>query len=302
METVEIKSLKGISSQPPVKILVPHDASVKEFSYYLPDIYRELKDAVEVDEKTLQKFLTIEQDVFATEAAEQLARNIHQAFRGVIRVEIIKVLLPRGIVDMNRIRERAVWKLFDHEEHSYLKKELERLYQITYVKLQKAIRGTGILIDLHTMSPTDPWETIELHHQNVEAFINSWRHNPQQRRKNDLITIAETPEGEIQMGDVEIIEAVGRAFENEGIAYGKSETYRLNGIHLGTQWASLVPSYFNIDLTKDHGSKETVDAKNFDISELTYDEKKLERVTTALANAIGEVVKRRLSDPKVLVH
>ncbi|MGE3278356.1 MAG: hypothetical protein AB7J40_00925 [Candidatus Altimarinota bacterium] len=285
-----------------INILVPHDASYDQFAFEYPDLLNEMLDAVKVDEETYKKFLTIEQDVFATEAAELLAKNIVGHFQGGIRVQVIKIMIPRGILDMNRIEERALWKTFDHEQHSYLKKRLLSMYRIAYREIKKKIMQAGMVIDLHTMSPTNPRRVIEVNPDNLKDFIKSWDINPDNPRKIDIITSQTIGDETRSLGDKVVIKAVCKALKDHGIEHEQSGTFRLSNIHLGTEWAELAKSYFNIDLTKDWGSKVPVDHEGFDISKLDYDETKLAGLMHVIGGAIAEVINQRLSDPKLLVH
>lgn len=302
MELINITSYGDGSEDSMVQILVPHDASYSQFALEFPDLLNDILKAIETDEETFRKFVTIEQDKFATEAADLLARKIVEGFQGRIRVQVIKVVIPRAILDMNRIEEKALWHIFDHEKHPALTKRLLDFYRTSYKELKKIVQQSNVLIDLHTMCPTDPWEKILLNPHNVEEFNKSWRHNPLKRRVTDLITHQSVGEIVDRLGDMEIIEKVEQAFKMHGIEHKRSATFQLTNIHLGTEWAQLARSYFNIDITKDWGAKESTNDESFDVSSITYDESKMSKIVSVIGDAIINVVKERLSKTKVLVN
>lgn len=339
MEPLDIRSFGTKKEKPDVTILVPHDGSIDDLSKRYPDIYREIVQAMEPPlralepkkdgkkkkaqieryeaeelekerhqknreqtEEKLRKLLTIEQDVFATEAAHQIATVLLGATAGKVRVEVIKVLIPRLLVDMNRVEAKAFPNVISYEEHPHILRDLQIIYRSTRFALQRRLRGTNILIDLHTMSPTDPWEKVPLTPENTDAFMQTWQPNPAKPRLNDIITRRrDTLGNQHPLGDPALISALKQQFEDASIPHGFSRTFELTDEFLGPFWAQQALSYVNLDLTKDNGSKEQVTDKKFDLSELTFHEEKLRKITNPIGLAIADVVKHRSTERKVVV-
>src|SRR5690606_14663564 len=253
-------------------------------------------------EEKLQKLLTIEQDLFATEAANQIAAKLLEETAGKIRVEVIKVLIPRLLVDMNRIEAKAFPNVVSYDDHPHILRGLQTIYRSARLALLRRLRGANILLDLHTMSPTDPWESMVLSPENREEFMKTWHPNPDKPRVNDIITRRRDSQGnEHPLGDPALVNALKQRFESSNIRHGFSRTFELTDEFLGPFWAQQVASYVNLDLTKDYGSKEQVTDKKFDLSGLTFDAERLKKITNPIGLAIADVVKHRSTERKVVV-
>lgn len=276
-----------------VTILVPHDGTFRDFQQAEPVLAQNLLDAIETDESTFRKLLVVEQDVFAFDAAELIAEDISRELPWA-RIEIVKVLVPRAILDMNRILRKAIWKIFDHERHPKIRKALDDLHFQISTELRESVKNAKMVIDLHSMSPTDPWEKIEVNPGNLDKFVESWRKNPEKRRKNDIINQRKDHTGKVHpLGDPELIESVKTELEKFILPVSMSGTFQLNGDHLGSVWAGLARSYINIDFLKDNGSQQQLEDDDFDLSTLQLEVHRLARFTTPCSRGILKVLKAR---------
>jgi len=300
MEILRVSKF-GDKKKPAVKILIPHDGSFEEFSHSEPVITETLMNAMEEEESVIRRFMVIEQDLFATKLGELVGKQLIEICDG-IHVQVLQVMIPRGVVELNRVKEHAIWNYFDHEEHSHLVKNLHRIYEITFRQIKALLMDAEVLIDLHTMSPTGPWKEMKMSPGKMHEWNENWKNNPSKKRKNDLIGYKEQDGITTPLGDREILQSLQKSFSKAKIPYDVSGTYKLNGVHLGSLWEKTVPSYLNIDITKDNGSKEKPEKKGFDIAELTYDDLKLMHISKAIAEGVGSVLKQRLSESKVLIH
>jgi hypothetical protein len=276
-----------------VTILVPHDGTFRDFQQAQPELARKLLGAIESDESTFRKLLAVEQDVFASDAAELIAEDISRELPWA-RIEVLKVLIPRAILDMNRIIRKAIWKVFDHDRHPDIRQALDMLHFEISTELRERIKGAKMVVDLHSMSPTDPWEKIEVNPGNLDKFVESWRKNPGKRRKNDIINQKKDHTGKIvPLGDPELIESVKTELEKFVLPVSMSGTFQLSGDHLGPVWAGMAKSYINIDFLKDNGSQQQLDDDDFDLSTLELETQRLARFTTPCARGILKVLKAR---------
>lgn len=185
--------------KPHVVLLCPHDADASAFLHF----NKEIVDACEVDRQTLLHFCAVERDAGSSQLAEMVGEML--AEHG-FHTKVIKVTTPRGIVDANRIPEKAIRHIFDHEKHAELKEKLLKLHSHIIHDIQEAlakVRKGGVYIDIHTMSPFDPStnegpaEAVIESPDTVVGYIQKYTHPTGDKRPLDIITSSVVGDEEI---------------------------------------------------------------------------------------------------------
>ncbi|MBI4143023.1 hypothetical protein HY480_04070 [Candidatus Uhrbacteria bacterium] len=140
-----------------VILLCPHGGGHEQFLGCYPEVAR----ACPASDDVLRTYLAVERDVGSSELAHAIARAIARQPIGV-HIEVLDITFPRGILDGNRIPERAIRAVFDHAAHPDLVAALRNEHRFACAVVEDRLAvlgGDGIVVDLHTMAPYSPRTT-----------------------------------------------------------------------------------------------------------------------------------------------
>lgn len=132
-------------------IYVPHGGRIEDFLAQNPEL---LANSWLTPEQ-LRDICHMEADAGTRELGEKLT---HMLTTQGFRVALMEVLVPREVVDVNRISECAIHPTFDHTTHPKLKNKLANYYDQVIEERKRLIRSLkpdGKMIELHSMRPFD---------------------------------------------------------------------------------------------------------------------------------------------------
>lgn len=130
-------------------IYVPHDGRIEGFLDHHP----ELSQSSWLTPEQLRDICNMEADRGTRELGEKLAHML--AAQG-FRVALMEVLVPREVVDVNRIPECALHPTFDRAKYPKLKETLMAYYEHVIAERKRLIKSLGKhgkWLDLHSMRP-----------------------------------------------------------------------------------------------------------------------------------------------------
>ena len=143
-----------------VLILCVHDGDHQNFIKEHPEFINLYKNNYEL----FIKYLYLERDNGASELAKALQKNLESQ---KIDVELINIQdIPRGIIDLNRIEEKAIREVFDFKEKPELYKTLLKIYFEKIEIIKKSLENLpedGVFIDIHTMIDFTPKQSVLVH-------------------------------------------------------------------------------------------------------------------------------------------
>ncbi|MFH1430081.1 MAG: hypothetical protein ABIG71_00985 [Candidatus Uhrbacteria bacterium] len=278
---------------PNVILTCPHDGGPEAFLGDYPIITR----VCPADLGTLMRYLAVERDTGASALAHRIASLI--ANQTDHRAAVIEVLLPRGIVDGNRVTGCAIRNVFHHHAHSDLTAQLRELHtQVLQLASSyvSELEPNGILLDIHTMAPYTPFwdqesatmavkETPDALSQYVDVWINpTHRHK---RRMLDVVTRCD--DDNILIADSVLRDACMRQLTNHDIAWRENDPYFTSN-HIVTTNFMRAHRAIALDVPKDYLSELNAEDDEFDPTALTIDNTKLSRIAQALADAAIETL------------
>ena len=132
-------------------IYTPHSGRIEDFLKQHP----ELLENSWLTRQQLTDICDMEADTGTRELGEKLAHML--ATQG-FRVALTEVLVPREVVDVNRISECTIHPTFDLIQHLELKNKLADYYNQVIAERKRLIRSLkpgGKMIELHSMRPFD---------------------------------------------------------------------------------------------------------------------------------------------------
>ncbi len=231
----------------------------------------------------LREYIHIERDIGTTELADDVREDI----KGTLALH---VLPPRGIVDVNRLRECALPMEFPPNCTDRITEQLLQLHSSTVTAMQLALdetkdgRGARTVLDLHSMSPWSPagmapktqWNWLEKH---VAYWANAVGGEP---RPIDLIDATE--DGEM-IGDRKLSEQLKSAFEQSGypVAFNKPYAKSRKRHPMFTEKRGVSVDFRKDDLADSPGER-------FNLVDCLPSKGKIARV----AGILGEVLKKYL--------
>jgi hypothetical protein len=273
-----------------VVLISPHDGEWRPFF----ELYPELLTICPARKETLETFLKIEEDFGASELVAEIAKYIGKASNN-LRIDIIEILLPRSVIDGNRVTEKAVRHIFNHHDHSdlvHVFQELHRGVVNTIQNYLKELSPGGIVIDVHTMAPYDPnksnkataTEAISETPDNLPLYIDGYinRRKYGQRRVLDLIT--QTADKET-LADLKLAEILEKSLQKYQFTTKRNDPYPYSEYTLSTRYVRQYQG-IAIDIPKDYLSIRKAEEEGFDLANLEIDFYKL----NILAEAIGTAV------------
>ena len=281
----------------------PHAASLQDFKTTTPDLWEEIRQASlasGVQEQDLIDYINIEADIFSAEVAEAVARLLQKNIAG-IRVRVLKICIPRALLDMNRKREHSLGRVFDHQRYAAVSQHLLQLHDQAYRKIKQHlsrleaspdIEPSGTLFEVHTMGPVTPLH-IPVSPENLKERVRIWKDMGGEPRQIDIIDETEEDGRRWVFGDQDLSKALLYEFGERAVRnlpyWGRPEL-------LSHEWAELVDSHLVIDIPKHELSREQLDhpERRYPIESLTIDHHKVQEVAQRIASGLGNVLEQRL--------
>jgi len=121
--------------------------------------HKEFLGVIDDSPETFEKYLAIERDIGSDEIARVVATELCKS-NSEIRVDVVEVLLPRGIVDVGRVGElRGVRTIFDKKKYKKISALFSTYHRQAHGKITDIfdqLAADGLWVDIHTMAPFSP--------------------------------------------------------------------------------------------------------------------------------------------------
>lgn len=244
------------------------------------------------DQEVFSDYLRIEQDIGATELTKAIAEELK-----TVRGAIVRVLLPRGIIDMNRKGKNAIRNIFDLNKYgkfgavSNMIEGVKWIYEETSEEIDDILgklSPSGVLVDIHTMSPYDV-PVIKESPETLKEYISTYGHTPESHER-DVCLITEQEDGEI-IADLDLYRSFITRLITGNIPHRKNQPYNLAPHTAAKDRALKIPAMF-IDVPKDLVTKEQSYDSDYNPANLTVDMHKV----VALAKIFASAVSKSLND------
>lgn len=163
-------------------------------THHFLDHHPEIIEASAVDEQTLRRYVTLEQDFGSMELSQAIAKKVIDMMSEA-RVQIINITHPRGLIEpQRRDFDQAFKPIFDRNKFPQAAQKLASIHHTTQEVLHHELQQNRAryLLDNHTMAPYSPVEPIILSPDAVtirkymEGHAEAVNH-PKQRRPFDVI-------------------------------------------------------------------------------------------------------------------
>ncbi len=269
----------------------PHGAN----SGFTLDLFPDLISVLEVNEKDFKKYLYIEQDIGSHELSHLIAKNIVSVTKNKKRVDVIDVKLHRGIIDANRLKDRAIRYIYDFNKYPVLFNEMNNVYCELYKSLLSYFEeniGNGYYIDIHTMAPCNPLSTdidpdtqLEISPNTILEYCFSYTKDKGRRRAIDLM-VGLKESNEI-LADESIKNNISRYLAKYGFKYDYNEPYSLVPYIMSYVYTKKYKG-IDIDIPKDYLSNES--GESFKLDNITISETKLKKLAESLCKGILKVI------------
>lgn len=274
-----------------------HDDDGVEFLKEYPEI---LECILPDDREYFKDYLELDRDKGSFELSKSIAKLLSQADRSVL---VLKVNVPRAIVDCNRVQYEDVFrKIWDPEQvDQKLHKKLEAIYEEVVAFIKSEVEGVPFLIDVHTMAPYTPVHPGEAQFQFViekpgqlDDYINTYleaRKRGGLKRPIDLLT--RDMQGNSHV-DQDLVNRLANRLRSDGFECGIDDPYSLFSEEriFSTQLLNLCSSGICIDIPKDLLAKQS---DPLDLIHFELDESKIDK----LASVISEGLVARVGLDKV---
>ncbi len=254
---VKTESLGDTTREKPDVVLVcQHDGDAKAFLERYPQLLKAYADEPE----TLHQFLELERDIGSGLLAEETAKALLEISEGAIRIDLVKVEVPRGVIDSNRLPEDMcdpgdnpsgvhmgpIRNIFDHSEHTDLIREFTEIHRKIVNKIRTAIQNLsddGLFLDIHAMWDNDvvkkEGETIQESPglEGLREYIEKIMKPGGRERALNILTRFEGQPHIAHMGLVKELERLFEELEKEGIKVDRNIPYSYLGFSTCSQIA-----------------------------------------------------------------
>lgn len=280
-------------------VVVPHDSVNLDFLDDHPEFAEH--SLSERNQELFSRYIHLEADRGATELAKAIA-SICQASlleRGEINatVELFRIDYPRGVIDGGRVSAHSIRPLvtdtsrFTEIDHASNMKNIQRdTIKLLDQKLEALNQANGLLLDIHTMAPCDPFASPTPNWENLASYIQSFYSclTPERERPLDLLTSDD--EGQF-LAERGLFDAVLKSLEtiDSSITVKENTPYRVSKPYL-MHYLLTHAKGLAIDVPKHLIAEHKDGLENFDIEGFTVCQKKTNRIAKAVAKATLETL------------
>ncbi|MDO8425289.1 MAG: hypothetical protein Q7T01_02130 [bacterium] len=282
--------------RPSVVLLSPHDGPMEWFVGECPALLA----ACPADAETLARFCALERDVGATALAHRIATLLVE--RGVVRVDVVEVCLPRGIVDGNRLTERALRNIFPADAYPDLVRYLHASHASVLTSVRESLAllsPTGIFVDVHTMAPytpavdpQSPTETIAEHPDALHHVIETWTNRARWRERRHVDVVTRLSGTDALLADPLLRVALVRYLSEHEVPWRENLPYP-TAEHVLTTHYLRQRRGVAIDVPKDVLGATPAEHESFDLLAPTIDAQRVGRIAEPVASAIIEALGRQ---------
>lgn len=287
IDVVRVTSYGPKDRKPDCVFLAQHDGSADQL---LPRIQGSLIDEPEVVDRYIEVNRDVGSGVLAHFSAMEATRISND-----LRFLVVEALVPREIIDPNRISECAVRNVLNPEGSQEVVGLLLRIHEkiVNFINeiLYRLLHNKGVFVDVHTMSPFSPENYNDEEAGNLKEFIDLWTNPARQkpeRRAIDLIT--EIP-GERLISNPVLIRNFSAGLAGAGIKKKENDPYPRPGYPARKVLSTLrlldIPG-LAVDVTKDTLSKAKVDDPDWDLGRIKLDSLKVQNLAKIFAAAVVE--------------
>ena len=283
-----ITNLSPFADQLKALILVPHDSTNDFFFDEFPEIRAEAQRRNKLEQ--FEQFIHIESDKGALVIADQIAKKIQSALASHEKVELIHLDYPRGIIDGGRKLSHCVRDLCTTESLAKYEKRFKEIHQLTMdwitQKIEELNNNDGLLLDIHTMAPWSPSQSVPLHWDQLYDYVESFTgtYSAERMRPVNLLT---RDDDDVLLADQELIDLFVQRLEGLNFSVQENEPYRLSNPFANHHYLSLATG-IAIDIPKHLLAEETTHIEDFPLNEFRISEEKVKRMGNAIAEATLE--------------
>lgn len=281
----------GKAVRPLAVLVVSHDGDGTSFLEAFP----ELMSVVPASREVFGRYLALERDVGSAGLAHRVATRLMREEDVVHRVDVVEVNLPRGIIDGNRVSERAVRNVFDHAAHPMIVTALQELHHRAIQAVRAVLENLeldGLFIDVHTMAPYSPdcnsqssteavGETPTTLEDYIDAYTNRARWG--ERRYLDLVTC--TDRDPTVLAYPPLLDAFTERLGAADIVFRLNHPYPTSAHVLSTRYLERYRGLV-IDVPKDYLVAQRAEEGGFDLLNVKPDPQAVARLAAPLADAL----------------
>lgn len=278
-----------------VAILTPHGGVAEPFLEVIEDFL----NICYLSAEELIRLCRSERDTFTPELAAVVAKQLSAMG---YRVGVFSALVPREMIDPNRVDGQGVKATFDFKMHPKWHARLRAMHQ--EILMQKdaflaELSGAGRLLDLHSMRPNCFKEPLRSPRVNTrEAVLPHLRErlrklaSPREwgvRRDVCVITETRLENGDREyIADPDLARHVGENLAHLGVAENQPYSGRPDIESVGSMRRARGVA---VDVPKHLLSKEKA-GQEYDLANLTPDSERIRELGESLAGAIDNTVEK----------
>lgn len=281
---IEAATYHGPQGELDCLLMVPHGDRGDEFLEAYPEF--EEKGISATSPALLRRYLRLEQDV----GSKEIALKIQEVVGDLCKVGVLTLNYPRGILDGNRVPNRAIRNFFLWHKSPELEKELLDLHEEAWQVIKATLaRLTGVLIDVHTMSHHQPRSKPSECPENLLPYMQSYldekEYGPD--RPFDLITSRRKSEEDstlVSIADELLTDALRIRLLEEGLPVGFNNPYMAEPHLRTTKLLERTGRGIGLDIPK----RIVLAGDNFGIRNPLISQAGLTRVALPIGNAVIE--------------
>lgn len=202
------------------------------------EVFEDFLKVCVLTREQLENLCASESDRFAPEISEEIAKKL--ALNGY-RIALVKILLPRELIDANRVEERAIKWLFDHDKNKAWVTNFTNLYQQAITKEEKVLQQLaphGKLLAVHTMrqfnikpgyeymmEPPQDLESVEQWQEYYLRKIKFLESPEMQTQDREHCVLTRLGQEGPEITDPILTQAVIDRFKDKGIKHALNEPY-----------------------------------------------------------------------------
>lgn len=278
----------GQDDHPAVVLVCPHAGK----GDFLLEKYPALVSACPCGLDTLREHLGIEEDFGSDALAHAIAGSLTRR-RPDLRVDVVEIMIARGVVDGNRVNEIAVQSIFDFEAHPELFRGLQDLHRITLQAVGAVLDklpAHGMVVDVHSMAsynpsadPVSKVQAVSKTPATIRSYNNAYLF-PKEDKPRRFCVVTATDQGE-HVADARLADLLGTQLTRHGIGWAWNEPYPTANPIMSTHYMRRWPGItFDVPKNLLAAQKGIETARN--LARLTLDRAAVEELAEVIAVAI----------------
>ncbi len=214
-----------------------------------------------------------------------------------MRVDVIDIQIPRGILDIGRISpDSAVRNIFDKNKYPKILKYLQNLHQKTLEQIFdyfQNLSDTGFWIDLHTMAPFNPKsakygpDPVALAPNNISGYLDSYIspfHWGEPRVINVATSTIEKPG--VDISDPTLTKNIESSLQENDFEFGRNNPHPMTSNITAAKLMQKFGRGLLIDIPKNSISSGDRKKVASNLHDLQTDKEKLTKMARAIVSGL----------------